>query len=57
MNNQSSGQSFRGNRGAIDMEPQMKTTQDFQWVDPRFQGSLFVPEHRGTRAHSRNELP
>jgi hypothetical protein len=57
MNNQSSGQSFRGNRCAIHMEPQMKITQNLQRVNPRLEGSMFIPQQPGTRARSRNKLP
>lgn len=35
----------------------MKITQDFQRVNPRFQVSLFVPEHRGTSTYCREKFP
>jgi hypothetical protein len=57
MNNQSSRQSFCRHRDAIDMESQMKITQDFQGVDPHFELSLFVSEHSGARAYSRKKFP
>ena len=56
-NNHSPRQGFRGYDGAIYMESQMESAEDFQRIHPRLERSLFVPEDSGASAYGRDKLP